>query len=256
MIIRNAQFKVFEESAVNNYILELAEHCRDYSPRLCKTLNDEQLHDAIRYGMARAEEHGFTKRGPVRFYIDMMIVLGSSFDTDPQYPWTSEILSKKDELTEMERAEALHEKIVIYLQEVDGEDNEYTLKALESLRNLYQKGIAFRHESLDRDLLHLMKEIHPRKVTETGEEILRNLIADGKKRGESLYGFREAQSLALTAVLMFAFGHRFDADPLLPWISRTLNQTDQTAPDTAAKDLERRAIIWLDAVLRNAKEGK
>jgi hypothetical protein len=57
-------------------------------------------------------------------------------------------------------------------------------------------------------------------------------------------------------VLMFAFGHRCDADPFLPWIARTLGRADEAAPDAAAVALERRALTWLDAVLRNAAEDR
>jgi hypothetical protein len=73
-------------------------------------------------------------------------------------------------------------------------------------------------------------------------------------KGQQHYGFRAIRSLALMVVLAFAFGHHFDSDPLLPWIARTLRRLDPTDPDAAAEALERRALIWLDAVLRNAQE--
>jgi len=166
-----------------------------------------------------------------------------------------EILAKTEELNQMERAEELHIKVKDYLEKVDGEDNVHTLKALEDLSSRLKQRIEFQHDNFDRDTLRLMKEIHPRKVAETGEEPILQLIADAKTKAGELYGFEEARSLGLMAVLMFAFGHRCDNDPLLPWISRTLSQTGQVdEAETVAKDLERRAVIWLDAVLRNAKE--
>jgi hypothetical protein len=60
----------------------------------------------------------------------------------------------------------------------------------------------------------------------------------------------------LLTILGFAFGHQFDEDPFLPWISRTLDKTDFETPEHKAKELERRALIWLDAVLENTMEDK
>lgn len=255
LIIRDAQIKALEQIAVDNYVIELATHCRAFSPHLCKTLRDEQLRVALRQGVLSAEAYGFTQRGPVRFYIDMMILLGSGFDSDPQYPWAAEILARKDYLSQMDRAEALHARTRAYLAQVDGVNNVHTLKALGELAALCRRGVTLRRESFEQDILRLMTEIHPRKVAQTGEEALRRLIADGMTKGQEGYGFRATRSLGLMVVLMFAFGHHFDCDPLLPWIARTMNQSDKVSPDTTAEELERRALIWLDAVLRNAEKN-
>lgn len=262
MIIRDAQIKALEEAAVDNFVAEMMEHCRDFSPYLTKTLKEPQLEAAIREGINRAERHGFTQRGPVRFYLDLMIVFGSSFDTDPQYVWAAEILAPpkedtpdEEKLTEMQRSEALFDKTADYLKKVDGEKNAHTLAALEELSNRLKAGLTFRRESFDADILKLMKEIHPRKYEETGEEQLRTLIKIGRKKGLQDYGFRKPREVALMVVLAFAFGHEFNADPFLPWISRTLDKENEL-PETKAEDLEKRAVIWLEAVLKNAKENK
>jgi hypothetical protein len=252
MIIRKTQIAAFERVAIENYVVELAEHCRQYSPYLCRTLREEELNAAIREGIDRAEDQGFTQRGPVRLYVDLMIVLGSGFDSDPQYPWAGEILRTR-EGSQMERAEALHTRTVAYLGKVDGPSNAYTLKALADLAACCRSGMTFQPETAQQDTLRLMKEIHPRKVEETGEDALRLLISDGTIRGQTQYGFRDARSLVLMTVLMFAFGHHFDRDPLLPWISRTLARIDPADPETAANKLERRALVWLDAVLQNSE---
>ncbi len=223
LIIRDAQIKAFEQIAVDNYIIELAIHCRAFSPRLCKTLRDDQLQVALRQGVQYAEAHGFTQRGPVRFYIDMMILFGSGFDSDPQYPWATEILARKDDLSQMDRAEALHAHTQTYLTQVDGADNVHTLKALADLAALCRHGVTLHPESFEQDTLRLMAEMHPRKVAETGQAALRRLIADGTAKGQERYGFRAVRSLGLMVVLMFAFGHHFDADPLFLWITQTLS---------------------------------
>ena len=256
MIIRDAQIKALEQAAVENFALEMANHCREFSPYLTKTLNDEQLETAISHGIKKAESYGFDQRGPVRFYLDLMIVFGSSFDTDPQYPWTAEILAQIEEMSQIQRSEALHEKTTDYLEKVDGKENAHTLAALQELSDRIKKGLTFRRDSFDADILTLMKEVHPRKYEETGEDQLRKLIKVGRKKGLTDYGFKKPRPVALMVVLAFAFGYEFNNDPFLPWISRTLGKTDFETPELKADELERRALIWLDAVLKNAKENK
>ena len=100
-----------------------------------------------------------------------------------------------------------------------------------------------------------MKEVHPRKYEKTGEDALRQLIKNNREKALKEFGFKQPRAVALIVVLAFAFGHQFDADPFLPWIARTLNKENEPS-ETKAEELERRAVIWLDAVLKNAKENK
>jgi len=251
LTIRSDQMRAFQQAAISNYIAELAIHCRWFSPHLVKTLHDDELKVALRQGIDLAKSHGFDQRGPVRLYIDTMIVLGSGFGCDPQYPWAAEILAENGEFNQMVRAKALFAKIQRYLAQVDGVDNVYTRQSLADLATLCRSGVTFRPETLEPDLLRLMSQTHPRKVAASGNEALRALIADGVTQGREHYGFRETRSLALMVVLKFTFGHRCDCDPFHPWIARTLSKSGGASPDDRAEKLERRALIWLDAVLSN-----
>ena len=267
MIIRKKQIEALEEAAVDNFVSEMAKHCEDFSPQLTKTLKDEQLKDAVRFGIGKAEKYGFTQRGPVRFFIDLMIVFGSGFDTDPQYPWIAEILNSSDETeteaevenetedensveqiatpavqtedenepSQIERSEQLFEETAEYLKKVDGEENEHTLKSLQELSNRLEQGLTFRKESFDADMLKLMKEIHPRKYEATDEDALRQLVRNSRHKGLKDFEFRKPRSVALVVVLGFAFGHEFDQDPFLPWISRTLNKEDIPPEEKSAE---------------------
>ena len=68
-------------------------------------MGGEWLKTLVNTGVSRARGHGFTLRGPLRLYLDLMFLFGSDFDTDPQYPWAGEVL--KEQGMEMERAAAL-----------------------------------------------------------------------------------------------------------------------------------------------------
>ena len=84
--IRFDQMKVFEEAAWLHFEDEMVVHSREFSPKLCAVLGEEQLRVALRQAIKRAGGYGFTFRGPVRLYIELMFLFGSHFDTDPQYP--------------------------------------------------------------------------------------------------------------------------------------------------------------------------
>jgi hypothetical protein len=252
MIVRQAQIRALESAAAGDYIRELEAHCREFSPDLCNTLKPEELNAAIRHGLQQAEKHGFTQRGPVRLYVDLMITLGSGFDTDPQYPWAAEFLNARDGGEQMDRSMKLYSRSATYLQAVNGQDNVHSLRALADLECLLRQGLTFQMETLDQDAMRLMASVHPRKLSDTGPGPFQVLIAAARTKADQ-YGFRKARSIALVMILMFAFGHRFDTDPWMPWIGRTLARQDPAGSEANAEKLERRAIVWLQAVLKNAE---
>lgn len=248
--------KVFEDAAFEDFIKELCLHCKEYSPDLINTLTEEQLDAAVRKGVDRAKVYGFTNRGPIRFFIEMMVAFGSGFDTDPQFPWTAETLSKHEETEQMVLSEELYQKAIPAFEKIFGEDAFYTNNALKAMMVKIETGITFKRENFKQDMLLLLKEIHPLKCKEVGDENLKTLINDGIARGRDRYNFKEARSMALIVLLKFALGHNFDIDPFHPWVTLTLTREHNGSPDELAADLEKRAMVWFDAVLKNDGGGK
>ncbi|HAO32723.1 MAG TPA: hypothetical protein DCQ84_07215, partial [Candidatus Competibacteraceae bacterium] len=71
--IRESQVRTFEERAQRAFEEEMVAHLADFSPPLFKTLGEKPMLDVVRFGMARAEQHELTLRGPVRLYLEMML---------------------------------------------------------------------------------------------------------------------------------------------------------------------------------------
>lgn len=256
MIIRDGQIKAMEAAAEDNFVGELMAHCTEFAPGPVSAMSAEELRLAVTKGVDAADKDGFDLRGPVRFYIDLMLAFGSGFATDPQYPWAAEIVAKREEAGQMERAEELNEKTQEAFAAIFGEKNEYSLKALEMMLERVKAGMSFKREGFKQDVLLLLKDVYPQKFTVVGEDALKKLITYAIARGRDRYGFKAPRSMAIVVVLMFAFGHRFDADPFLPWISRTLKGNEEITPDDQAAELERRAILWFEVALKNSKERK
>src|SRR5438093_1018839 len=136
MIIRKAQIGVLEQAMVQSFEKEMGRHLRDFSPNHCDVIGDSGVHTVIQHGMKKAGTYGFSNRGPVRLYLDLMFMFGSEFDTDPQLPWAAGILRDVDVSDQMERAERLHSKSLEYSDAVAGPNFEYAKEAFARARRV------------------------------------------------------------------------------------------------------------------------
>src|SRR5258708_3223272 len=193
-------------------------HSKDFSPRLCEVLGDPQLRLVLRSAMARAEAYGFTYRGPIRLFIEMMFLCGSGFDTDPQYAPVGEVLRASGD--QMERAEKIHEGFLDYLEKVSGPGAVNVHNALRELLNFAGKPLPFSNE-LEANMLREIRRVFPQKAAWVGDAALKALIDEGVTEARQS-GFTTVRQGALLIALKFGFGHGCTNDPLYPWIARTL----------------------------------
>ncbi len=249
--IRPAQMKVFEEASLRRFEDEMVVHSTEFSPRLCEVLGEEQLRVALRQAMARAGDYGFTCRGPLRLFVEMMFLFGSDFDTDPQYPWAAEILNGSDD--QMQRSEKLCETILDYQKEVSGPDAANTRRALAELLALTQKPVAFSPNEFVAGMRREMHRVFPQKTAYIGDQGVTLLIQEGRAKGQK-YRFPIRGEMAVV-VLMFAFGHGCTGDALYPWIARTLEDERIVEPAARAERLEKKSVTWLNHVLALPRAG-
>ena len=87
-----------------------------------------------------------------------------------------------------------------------------------------------------------------KKAAYVGREAIEAPIHQGLA-GVKKQGFNKVRGAALVIVLMLAFGHGCAADPLYPWIAKTLKDDSMEAPEAKSVRLERKALIWLEHVL-------
>ncbi len=252
LTVRSELMRAFERRSFDQFVDELVERAWSYSPRLCKTLSDEELERAVRQTIERAAGHGFVQRGAVRFFLETSIALGSDFDSDPQYPWAAETLASDQFWSPMDKADALHSRVASYVERVQPSAR----AALERLHVVATGPRQFEQASLAHDLEQLLREVHPEKVVALGEDALARAVAAGLQKAQTL-GLEGPRAGFVVVALSFAFGHAFDRDPFVPWIQRTLQPASQAerAPARLAEKLEKRAMIWIEAVLK-ASERK
>src|ERR1035438_5788295 len=112
-LIRQAQMSALQQAGEKAFREELVRHSQEFAPELCRAAGEDNVRAAVDRGMIAARGYGFTLRGPLRFYVELMLSLGSGMDTDPQLPWLEEELARRgdDELT---RATRLFERVTEY----------------------------------------------------------------------------------------------------------------------------------------------
>ncbi len=254
LVVRAEQMNVFKEAALRSFKDEMLVHLREFSPPLFNAAGEEQMREAIQLGVGWASTYGFTFRGPVRLYLEHMLLFGSHFDTDPQYPWAAEILVNQDSGSQMQRAERLYEKTMDYRQKVAGSEDSHTLEALKNIAFFAKQPLLLSSENFIPAMLQEIANIYPQKAVYVGKDGLEALIRKGMG-GAQRQRFSTIHGITLVIVLMLAFGHGCGSDPLYPWIAKTLKDDAIIDPEERAKRLEKKALTWLEHVLAYFDKG-
>jgi hypothetical protein len=250
--IRSEQMTAFEQAALRRFEDEMVLHSQDFSPRLCEVIGEEQLRVALRQSMDRAGSHGFTYRGSILLFADLMFLFGSAFDTDPQYPWAAEVLQSPAE--QIQRAEELRYRTLDYQEKVAGPNGVNVRRALEEVSIVARQPLPFSSSQFAGDMLREMQRVFPQKAAYVGDKGLTALIEEASVEAQRR-GFSTVQGRSLLVVLKFAFGHGCTDDPLYPWIVRTLEDERIIEPTARAERLQKKAVTWLDHVLARQHEG-
>lgn len=254
LIIRSKQQDTLRETVRKRFEAEMLLHLRQFSPALFEAAGEEQILKTIQLGIKLAKSYDFTFRGPVRLYIELMLMYGSHFDTDPQYPWATKILNDRSSALQMRRSDLLYEKALDYQQKVVGPDEVYALEAYKRIAIRGQQPVTIDWEGFAPAMLSEIKYLYPQKAAYVGEAGIKALIVQGIEEAR-IRRFSKTRGVEMIIVMMMAFGHGCTDDPLYPWISRTLQKEAVSEPDARASRLERKALIWLDHVLSFFKKG-
>jgi hypothetical protein len=253
LLISAKQIEVFREAAMRRFENEMLKHLTEFSPLLFKSIGEEQAHKVIQFGIEQARNYGFTFRGPVRLYLELMVLFGSYFDTDPQYAWATEILKNQDADSQMQRAEHLYDKVMDYRQKVTGLDDRYTFSAYRNIIFLLKQPSL----SPDNFLLDMLIEIdrcYPQKAGFMGRNALEALIRKGLG-GAQNQQFTTVHGVVLVVVLLLVFGNGCGADPMYPWILDTFKDETLVDPLAREKRLQEKTLNWLEFALANSEQG-
>jgi len=251
--LRDKQIALFADRALQTFEDELVEHIKEFAPRHTAVLQEAGTRRVVQLGVRRAREYGFTSRGPVRFHLELMFTLGSSFDTDPQLPWASSILTDENVSNQVERADRLYEASATYLDEVAGPDYEYGLDALRRLSRADVASLVPPRGDLETKARVALREIYPRKCDYLGSAGVRKVVEHGVDLAR-IHAISSEEGTALLIALTFALGHGIVTDPLYPWIGATLGTQLVADPNDRARRLRDKAMLYLRRALAYLEE--
>ena len=220
---------------------------RAHAPQLTRVAGDEVLREVIRTGIDRAARHGLTDRGPVRFFLELLLSFGHHFDTDPQYAAFHPALHAV-EIDQMARAITLHGAVQRYFDLVSGPDDQHAVAAMTRWQALAASGdSAPGQDARPERLLALCQEIYPEKYAYVGRPALARLLAPCFQPSAPRMASIPAAARPVAGLLMYGFGAGVLTDPLYPWVRHTLRDP-AAAPEDLAERLKRRATLYLAEV--------
>lgn len=253
LTIRQEQAETFRKAALLKFEDEMVEHLKKFAPRHWKVMGEPDGRRVIRLGIERAKKYGFTNRGPLRFYIELMFMFGSYFDTDPQYPWATAVLSSPDAIDQTVRADRLYAAMNGYIARViEPERNSLKATAQKLLDPGFEKLLPI-GTNLEDGILQVLRELWPSKSEYLGERVLRQIIQFGLALAQK-YDFTEDKGKVLMVTLTFAVGHGFTKDPLNGWILRRLDKPRWADPNKQADELYSKSRIYLQHILAGGTE--
>lgn len=250
MQVRSEQLQTLAATSATSFEADMVLHLRKMSPGIHRVVGDEVFRTAIANAIKRTGSYGFTNRGPIRLYLELQILLGHNFDTDPQYTPAAAILRKGDFTDQMPRAERLFEWSRDTWGIVAGPDYQHARDALSSLRDRDFEKFRLPPGDPVNPLAQLLAGIHPQKAKRVSGAAIEAIAAKG------VHAAARAQvtsdpGIALVCGLMFALGHGILTDPYYPWIHGTLFNTSVATANECAALLYRKAVIYFDQAAKD-----
>ena len=247
MNVRSEQIQTLEVHAQDSFVREMAEHLKTFAPKVCEIVGDPAVREIAQLGIQRARSYDIRNRGPVRFYLELMSSLGSGFDTDPQLPWAAETLKDGSIRTDMLRADRLFQRLVAYLDQVAGPDNQYATDALNRFLQ-FNPDAPPREGWTQQAVLRVMSHIYPQKLNFIGENIAQAILRKATDEAAS-YGLPAQKGAVVLAGAEFAMGHQICEDPFYPWIAGTLKDPRIVDPEAKLKRLTSKLQTYAKHVL-------
>jgi hypothetical protein len=251
LMIREAQMRALDEIPRHQFQTQVIRHLQRFYPRECRLAGDEQLHRFVDLGIDRAAGHGFFSRQTVGLYINLMVMLGSHFDEDPQIPWAAKELDNGSAADSSRLLDGVFDRAADYLGQIAGDRNEHIVRAMVRLRKHdFRAAVRSSPEEAFEDALWIiLMRLYPEKADCQGRPVTMALARSAIAEAES-FALRGDQPLGLYCVLSFMLGSGFHSDPLYGWARQILVQP-ALAHDTKFERLLTRSLAYLEDSLRD-----
>src|ERR1700691_5822620 len=134
LTIRQRQMEILNSLPRQNFEGQLVQHFFHFYPRECREAGRAQVLRLVQTGIERALRHGFLAQDEIGLYINLMIMLGSDCDSEPQVGWAREQLADYSIPAPKERIQKLFRTALDYLGQTAGPESEHIVRALIRIR--------------------------------------------------------------------------------------------------------------------------
>lgn len=233
--IRTNQMQTFEQTAMAGFEARMVDHLRTYFPGHYRIWGPATARTVVQYGCKKAQEYGFITERNICLYLTLMATLGGNFDTDPQLPWATAILTDAIITEPTTRIDRLTEHAMEFLDQTVGKNDHYLNRALLRVRNEFAELLADpSFPDLAAHALAMLSRLSPQRYRVVGEECLRAVLPVGVRRASD-YGITTRRGQLIYIGLMFTFGSGFDSDPQLPDYALILKNSELGGHEKAEK---------------------
>lgn len=244
--IRKEQYEELGKISLKRFEDSMVEHIKEFFPENYDALGEAVVRNVIEYGVDRAEAHGFETEPDVNMYIDLMLLLGSHFDTDPQLPWVTAILEDETIADPVVRAEKLYDQAIEYLDHIEGPEDEYLVKALDEVGEISFEDLPLApSDNIKNTTVSFLQRIWPEKCRALSADALNHLIRYGTESAHR-YRITGQRGVVLYTVLMFMLGSGFYMDPQFPWAASVLKEESTINEAERIDRLYEEAMAFLD----------
>lgn len=221
------QLEMLQPRAFDLYITELIEHCKQTFPKLTQRLPEPELRTALIEALKKTTQNGITDNQPTLYYIDLMILLGADFQTDPQYAWINDWFIETANYSQLAQTGYLHGDCLDYLGEMYGDNDIHKYATANQLKEFDLSHYTLSAENFDEEILFILKDIFPKKAELVGDKALTNLITQAKQTAANDYQYTRVDQTAYFIITCYLYGHQFNADPFIPEVKALANTFNQ-----------------------------
>lgn len=213
--IREEQRVALGDNVLREFHNAMEKHIAAFAPERVRVAGPAATAEFVADGIAAARDRGLNQRGPIRCWLEIMVVLGHDFDTDPQY---RALLPELDPaMFPMPFAQRLHRNVGRYLDACFGPDRAYLGRAIAGAA----EAPVLASGDTAKDVIAGLRLNWPEKLEVTGPEPLRALAATTDEEAARI-GLSSPEGRSLMGTLGVCFGAGVLRDPLYPWLHRRL----------------------------------
>ena len=249
--IRHEQLRTLEQAPQDAFDVFMVEHIGVHFPQHLMLFGEKTIRDVIQAGRERGEIWRFRTKHQLCLYIDMMIMLGAGFDSDPQLPWAAAILRDQSITHPTTRIDRVYTEAMAYLDRVVGPKEVFPVSAYRrlALSSLDKVLAPWSMSNAMAAVTALFSELWPEKLLELGDGGLASLTMAARAMATNR-GITSISHVGVYATLMFMFGYSFDSDPMFPMTAAAAADQPGRAPEAGVEQVYGEAVRLINQILK------